>query len=248
MNFESVFNNFIPSCCNICKRITYNSHICSYCKDSLEINRIKRCKTCFKPLEDVSWDYCLNCQEDKFIFSSLRYLWEYKRTPSLFIKNLKYEKSLFLLNYAKKLLLKKYQDFYEEEYHDLLIPAPSSKRSIYKRGYLHTYFLLDEIYRFLKKINGKTKIIKYKTFPKQYYRKSELSFTKRKKFINYQLDINYNLLKNKRILFLDDMITTGSTALNIFSIVKNYDIRSFDVLTLGVATDFYENYEKLVGV
>ncbi len=177
-------------------------------------------------------------------FSKLRYLWEYKALPSIFIKNMKYSDTPTLLKFASKLLLKNYESFFDGIFHDIIIPAPSSASSLYRRGFLHTNILASEIFNFLKSKKKDVKIICYDKYPKNYDRKSESSFSERVKKTRIQIDLKRYDFSNKKVLFIDDMITTGTTSLNVLNVIKDFNLEHFDIYTLGFASDFYENFEN----
>ncbi len=244
MKIEKIFTNMVPSNCLVCGRILDEEKICSFCKNALKVNNIHRCKCCFRPFECFNEEYCLYCQQTEMPFSSIRYLWEYKTLASIFIKNMKYNNELNLLFFASNLLLEHYEKFFDNTYHDIIIPSPSSTSSLYQRGFLHTNILATKILQFLHHKNYNSTLVHFKNFPKNYKRKSELSISKRIKKSKICIDLKKYNFHNKKVLFIDDMITTGSTALNMYNILKDYDLECFDVYTLAIASDFYDNFEK----
>ena len=125
--------------------------------------------------------------------------------------------TVFLNEYYYKIKIK---------YHDyLILYPPSSKLDDEKRGFIH----IQEIIKNLKipYIDGFYKVDNYK--------QSEQSFNERKN-IKEHIFIKKNLpIKNKKILIIDDIITSGNTIITIINLIlKNYSpIRDIKVLIIA---------------
>ena len=141
-----------------------------------------------------------------------------------------------------------YKNFFGNDFHDVIIPAYSSKKSLYARGYLHTYFLAKMVYNYIKTYKNDVILAKFNNFPCNYDRKAHLSLKLRLRYSKININLSDNCIINKKILFVDDMITTGSIALYMLYELSSSSFKSFDVYTLGVSSDFYENFENSLEV
>ncbi|MGI6680011.1 MAG: hypothetical protein ACOX3T_00720 [Bdellovibrionota bacterium] len=265
MFLKNLFLNLLPSQCLICGRILYDKSICSHCLKTLNLETLTpktltpktyeyRCKGCFKPILNSIDDYCLNCQLEDMPFRRIRYIWEYKELESIFIKKMKYGKSSTLLRLASSYLIDNYKLFFNDTLHDIVIPAFSSRKSLHDRGFLHTYFLAKTIYKFIKTKKNDVILVAYNDFPDNYDKRANLSLKARLKYSKIDVSLPIKDISQKNILFVDDMLTTGSTAFNLLSeLNKKYTdnslgIENFDILTLSVATDFYDNLKESVKI
>lgn len=127
------------------------------------------------------------------------------------------------LNYFKDELIRKYRGY-------ILVPAPSSEIDNQERGFNHVI----EIFKVLNL--PILPIIKKKTN----YKQSDLSKEDRNKVIN-KLDItNLEKIHNKKVLFVDDISTTGSTLKACLSLIKRGQPKRLHFLIVAKV----QNYEK----
>ena len=247
--FNFLFYNFLPNNCLICGRTLKNNNICSHCEISLKPKfNINRCKLCYKPINNKYEDYCLYCQQYDIPIRYIRYIMEYKELFSIFIKQMKYSSSRKLLDFGSDLLVTNYKKYFGNDFHDIIIPAYSSKKSLEERGFLHTYFLAKNVYKYIKGYKNDVILAKYTDFPDNYKRRAHLPLKLRLRYSKININLRKNDIINKKILFIDDMITTGSSALNLLFELKAYGFKSFDIYTLGVSKDFYSNFEQSLEV
>lgn len=114
--------------------------------------------------------------------------------------------------------------------YDIIIPVPISKKRNKQRGYNQSLLIAKE----LSKKSGikleKNCLIKYKDIIEQ----SKLNKEERQKNIQgvYKLE-NKEKIKNKRILLIDDIFTTGSTVNECSKTLKQEDIKEVGVLSIA---------------
>ena len=241
---KNLLINLFSQNCLVCGRSIRGTSICTFCSSKLQPRFWeKRCKSCYKPILNIHNDYCLNCQQDKNPIRYIRYIWEYKELKSIFIKQMKYCKSRSLLSIAGDYMVKNYKHYFGNDFPDVIIPAYSSQKSLYDRGFLHTYILAKMIYNYIKTYNKDVILATFNDFPKNYDRRAHLSLNLRLRYSKININLKESCFVNKKILFVDDMITTCSSALNMLYELDSDKLKSFDIYTLGVATDFYQNFE-----
>ena len=144
----------------------------------------------------------------KYKFREKSYL--YKTFTNFFIKNEKFCR--FLENY------------------DIIIPVPISKKRNKERGYNQSTLIAKELSQ-----NFNLKLVKnalYKT--KNIIEQSKLSKEEREENIQgvYSLE-NSEILENKKILLVDDIFTTGSTANECCKTLHLANPKEIAVLTIA---------------
>lgn len=111
----------------------------------------------------------------------------------------------------------------------LVVPVPSNKEDDEKRGFNH----VKEIFKYLG-LNVVDCLYKNTT-----YKQSDQSFDKRiniHKVIEY---IDVIDIKNKNILLVDDVITTGNTLKACVKLLRNKGVKSIKILTLSSSKNLH---------
>ena len=201
------------------------------------------CKICFKEIRDCSWPslvdgrkpLCEDCFKkmnphmESFFIEGVkgRALYDYNETVRSLLFQFKgcadIELGPIFLSYQLPILKLLYHDF-------ILLPAPSYSPRDKKRGFNH----VQEMFKPLGLIMslGLNK--------KEDKKQADLSFRERQKIgevIYYQKDIS---LANKKVLFVDDVLTSGATAKACLKIIKNLHPKKVEVLVMA-RTIYKEN-------
>ena len=180
-----------PKFCFLCQR--EGDYICEDCKAALEISGFhQRIKT--KYLSDLYFP----CDYQKPIIKKI--IQNFKYEP--FVKELSGPLSSLIINHLQMLDTKpNFSDF-------LLVPVPLEKKRLKWRGFNQSKEMGKEIARFLRIGEADNVLIKTKETPPQ----MELSEEERKENIKGVFLVkNKELIKNKKILLIDDVYTTGAT-------------------------------------
>ena len=112
---------------------------------------------------------------------------------------------------------------------DLIIPVPLHRRREAIRGYNQSYLLAKEIGR-ITELEVKNKILIKSTGTRS---QSRLNFNDRLINLNGVFNIrNRQEIKNKNILLIDDIVTTGATLIECSKILHEAGARSITGLTL----------------
>lgn len=222
---KQLFALFFPEHCTICnKRLPFNEHcICATCFAALPFTH------CNKVSDPIIERIFLG----KFNLYNARSLLLYHRnTPSIRpILNLKYfhrpSYGIYMGIILARLIPK---EFFENI--DYIIPIPITKQRFRQRGYNQAYLLA-------KGIEKITHIpIAEKTVSRKYFKQTQTRLSPHERLENvrnaFHLD-NPQLIKDKHILIIDDVLTTGSTIISFAqTIEKNIPVR-ISVLTLYLA-------------
>lgn len=206
---EKILDIIFPPCCGICKK-TYKDWICPKCYYNLK----KECKY-IKLKEDDFYIYCIG---------------EYKEKLRKIILKFKFKESAYLSNTLIEIINKnkKFVNYLKE--YDYIIPVPMYITNKNIRGYNQTELLAKHIKEKLEINYLKDILIKIKQNKKQ----SSLNEKKRMENVKnvYELRNGY-LLKDKKILILDDIYTTGSTVKACRKELLKSEAKNIDVLVIA---------------
>ena len=138
----------------------------------------------------------------------------------------KYEKNFTAAKIISELLL---DLIYERKIEcDVICYVPMSKNSIKKRGFNQCEVIAKHLSEELN-IPVSKSLIKIKDTKEQ----KSLSKEERYKNIKDAFEIRDKKILNKRILLIDDVVTTGATLLECEKIFKKYNVEEITVLTIA---------------
>ena len=199
---------------------------CDDCLSKLPYITGKVCKKCGEPIESLA-EFCLQCKHhvDRG-FDKARAVFLYKDQIKKSIANFKFYGNRYLGEYLSYFLL----DLYVKEKWDcdLVIPAPISQKSLKVRGYNQTDLLCQSFIKFGIAFDN-TSIVKHLETAHQVglgYKERQTNLIGAFKVVNKQA------IKNKKILLVDDIYTTGATASEISETLKKAGASKVYVLTL----------------
>ncbi|MFC1771641.1 ComF family protein [Candidatus Margulisiibacteriota bacterium] len=208
---KDILDLLLPNQCILCNGFTDHS-VCQECLDKVQVSP-KHISKSFLP---------------KNVFSFFRYENEIKYLLGL----LKFDKHRkigeLLSNKLVSILdLKLFQET------DLWVPVPIHKKRYKKRGYNQVDVLFQ---KFISKVPGEySKIIKrVKNTPPLFSKGLE----DRQKILNtaFMIDPSMQLqLKDKKIVILDDILTSGSTVLEISALLTKYQVKEISIITFAYA-------------
>ncbi len=219
MNFLKNMLFFIfPRKCEMCEIIS-ESYICDKCKSKLEKTELY-----LNRIDDYSKDNTKYFDEHAYIFeynSIIREkIIEYK------FKNKPYLGKMFSEFFVKN---EKMCGFFEK--YDIIIPVPMTNKKIKERGYNQTEIIAKIISQNITNITmQKNVLIKYKNNKVQ----SQLNKEQRQQNVQnvYELN-NEEIIKNKNILILDDIYTTGATCNECVKTLRNAQPKKIGIITIA---------------
>ena len=209
---ENILNLIYPSVCGFCGKISQNS-LCSKCETKIkkyQINLIKK-----KNNVHIDKIFCIYKYEDIIRDTILEY---------------KFKNKAYLYETFSKIILKdkKICGFFKK--YDIIIPVPISRKRKIKRGYNQTYLISKEI---AKNLNLKCEnrcLIKYKDTIEQ----SKLNKAERKTNLkDAYIVVNRKRIKDKNVILLDDIYTTGSTVNECAKVLKAAGANKIGVLAIA---------------
>ena len=224
--FEKVFFN-TEWRCNACgKEIFDDSFFCKDCLDNLPLNNQAICNHCGRHIK-ASTDYCTTCKNYLTDLDCSRSPFIYSEPISKMIKKVKYNQKKYLLDAFTDYLVNEYYKNYFNS--DAIVYIPMTEKAKKKRGYNQSEILAKNI---SKKIN--VEVIDALEKVKDTTRQAKLSRNER--LLNLQGAFklkNKKIVKDKSILIVDDVTTTGSTLEAVSKLLKKGGAKIINALTVA---------------
>ena len=207
-------NLIYPPKCGICGKI---------CKESL-------CKKCEKKLEsNTIWEIKEN-QNPYIFFEELISIFKYEGIIRDKIIDYKFNEKSYLYKTFTIFLLKNKKVFEKIQSYDTIITVPIREKRKKTRGNNQSLLISREISKKTGIKLKKKNLIKIKNTIEQ----SKLDKEEREKNVQnvYQIK-NEEILKNKKILLLDDIYTTGNTVNSCCKILKKAKPKKIGVIVIA---------------
>lgn len=125
------------------------------------------------------------------------------------------------------IFIERYRYYFKLKYKGyIVLPAPSSFESDKERGFNHV----------VKMFNLLKMPVLQAFYKKTKYKQSDLTLEEREK-VKEKIGIKTNLkIYGKKILFVDDLLTTGSTMKTLIKLIEIYKPKSIKVLVMAYTT------------
>ena len=207
MLFTEILNFIYKKSCLICHSKKENSFLCSKCENQIEFN-----------------DFCLLKIIDNIQFFSCC---NYSGIPQKLIRLLKFHKKKFLAENISKLMFKYIEklNFDFSDYEIICVPLHKKKQK--KRGFNQCELISIELSKLLN-IPYNFGLIKRIKNTKSMY---NLKKPERIENLKDAFEVNKNEFHNKKLLIIDDIVTTGTTLTEMIKELKNNGINEMICLT-----------------
>jgi ComF family protein len=230
--WKNLINLIFPTRCVACESYNTQADICSDCWSKLTFITKPYCNLCSLPFayEDDQDTICGHCIKQKPQYDKAIAILKYNPDSQKLIHSFKYRDQLHILNYLVNLMSNIGKDIIQEA--DIIIPVAMYKYKLLKRGYNQAALLA-------MKIASKNKI---PYLPQVLIKKknsiAQIGLTKEQRIKNIKntFELNSKFIKQvqgKRILLIDDVITTGSTINECCKILRKASPSKIFVLTLA---------------
>ncbi len=222
---------FFPSHCISCENIVSKEAIfCSDCWQKLEFISQPKCKICSHPFEveiKLLQPICSRCLVKKPSFDSVVTIFRYNDVMRKTIGDLKYRDQTFLAKKFAVILERKIKS--EIEDCDILCAVPLHIKRLRERKFNQAAIIARIVCKkkfipdLLRRVSN--------TIPQVQLQKKQREKNLKKAFL---VNKKYHKMVNgKKILLLDDVITTGATLDNCAKILKKFGAREVVVATIA---------------
>ena len=234
-----ILNLIYPPVCGICGKLN-SDFLCKKCEKILEteaiygIDKYKKIKITNKMKKEreeiKKLDIANNCGDKKYYNEHL-YIFLYSGIIRRIILKYKFQEEAYLYKTFVNFLLKNENFFEKIKKYDTIVPVPISKKRLKERGYNQSELIAREIAKSSINFKLETECL-FKT--KNIIEQSKLNKEDRLKNIQgvYKI-INKEKIYNKKILLVDDIYTTGSTANECARVLRKANPSKIGVFTLA---------------
>ncbi len=223
---ERAMNLLLPTSCIGCKEFQ-TATICQKCLKRLKDHQIQRCTKCALPIAPHEKNHlCIDCLIKKPSYDSTLCLDSYGGFLTDAIHSYKYQHQIAIAHG----LLDAWLEIHPKKQHqaspiDWIFPIPMSQTKLHQRGFNQSWELCKLFSRKLK-IKSNWKVLNRSHLDGDQVAASKQERAQR--LINvFSIDPNgIALIKNKRIVLIDDVMTTGATLSVVAKLLKDFGAQS----------------------
>lgn len=223
--FSTLFDFFLPKTCAACEKKLFQNEniICPLCLSSLT----------YASEERLEMEYAGKFFEKKIIENSFStFVFEKEKALQKIIHELKYKQRFQIGVFLGEVIGEKVKEKIDEWIIDLIIPVPLHPAKKAERGYNQSDYIAKGLSNKLN-ISYSTKIIKRKKYTTS---QTKLHSDKREENVKDAFLIKKkDLIKNKNILLVDDVITTGATINSCGKVLKENGAKQIYAASVAVA-------------
>lgn len=225
--------------CMFCDRETNDEFlICDNCKSKLKFINNNICNKCGSATDEPE-AVCYDCFNKNYVFDSHRSCIFYDNYSSRPVKALKYSKQKYLAEPIARFMFETHKEIFHDIDYITFVPMTRVKEET--RGYNHTEVITHELSK-LSGIPVMNFIIKNRDTGDQ----ARLGFDERNKNLKGSFEVDKDkkdLLKDKNVLLIDDVFTTGSTSNECSKVLLKAKAHSVVVATFLKTNPHDENQD-----
>lgn len=226
---NSLFHLTFPAKCLHCRILLPPKDLvlCPDCSSLLELILFHdRCPSCFNVIEDEYSVPCHRCCQILSPFTQIASAFNYEGPAASLVKQLKYFNQMYLAKGMAGWLVAQFVRL-EWPIPDAVVPVPISFIHYLERGYNQSALLAEEMGRLLKR--PVWDILRRQNGD---FKQASLDLEDRKKLErrSFKMKSGYSI-KNKTLLILDDVMTTGSTLQSCGEILQSEGVEALYALT-----------------
>lgn len=221
MKFKSIFFEYIDTFldfiyprniyCILCNKSIDKDKkysICDECIEELKFIKDKMCLKCGKPLDEIYlYNNCPECIDSKVYYTRAISCVEYDDISKKLVYSLKYDKKRYIAYHMAEIMADKFKEVNIGKI-DLIVPVPLHKAKERERTFNQAYLIAKYLGRMLDKYVDNKSLVRIKNT------KTQNKLTKDERKCNLKKAfkvIERDNIRNKNILLIDDVFTTGST-------------------------------------
>jgi len=233
---KSLLDVLFPPRCIICRSFIPRAgsiHICSDCLKTVRYIENPCCTICGEPFHGAGISHvCGSCAARMPGYDMAKAALIYDGICRDLIHAFKYDYKTHLRHTLANLAVEAFEQFVEECCPDVVVPVPLCKRRLVQRGF-NQAVLLAEL------LAGRRKIpLERQAMRRTRWTEPQIKLDAEQRRMNVEgafAVLKPGSITDKRILLLDDVLTTGSTADECARVLKKSGAVSVDVFTLARA-------------
>lgn len=232
---SSFLNIIYPNKCLICQILLSESSthnlLCKSCYETIAPNPAPFCPKCGLGIQPGVSPDCPVCKKRNFNFDRAFNACIYKEPLKTLIHLFKYNSKFKLRKLFASLLLQFIADYHlDTDIYNYLLPVPMHASRLREREANHSQILAEELSLHLKIPVSADNLIRLR----QERLQTELDLNQRINNVKGAFELKRcEVFKNKNVLIIDDVFTTGSTVSEVCAILKENSAAKVDVLTLA---------------
>lgn len=207
---------------------------CGSCTGSLKALPEHHCTRCAYPFETegIGSHLCQECLTSDPPFDRAGSVWCYEEPVQSAILNFKFHGRTYLRSFFSKAMTRRLRERWEGGRWDLIIPVPLHGSKLRKRGYNQALLIALDVARASRVPVSRSVLRKIRRTSAQ----SVLSRDERRTNVVSAFEVaEARAIHGKRVLLIDDVMTTGSTLRECAKTLKESGAERVDCLTLARA-------------
>lgn len=222
-----------PQTCYFCGKICKDS-MCTECAQKVEYVEEPRCKKCGKPIRYQEQEFCHDCTEHVFSYEEGRSIWLHKGPVRWSIYQFKYKNRRVYSEYYAEEWVRLYSNLLREWGINVIIPIPLHHKRRRRRGYNQADILARELGKRCNiPVNVRAVLRDVNTKPQK-----ELSHKERRKNLKNVFRVTKYWGREKNVLLVDDIYTTGSTIDSLAQVLLKEGADKVYFLTISIGQGF----------
>lgn len=216
---SAILECILPSKCLSCDELTGEIGLCGICWNKLQFISHPYCATCGKQLpsgvgSDVN---CIKCMMNQPQYIKARAVLKFDEQTKKMVHHFKYyDKTVFAKVFANIIYNAYARDLSSAH---VIVPVPMHRFRLLARRYNHSFLLAKE----LGKISGI--MMRYNVLFRTKWTKSQTFLTKQQRLENIKNAFcvkNIEIIKDKHVLLVDDVMTTSATINECCNVLNQY--------------------------
>jgi len=235
----AVLDLVYPNNCINCKTAIlekdYEFSLCRDCWQSIEKNLPPFCPKCGTHIENINSgiELCRDCQKKELYFDKAYSVFAFEGVLKELIHKFKYSNKTMLAKVFAKMIFDFAMNFnIPLSDYDIMLPVPLHSTRLREREYNQCEILARQLQRFLHLEISTKDVARIK------HTRSQITLDKTARWENivgaFKIK-NNQTFKNKNVLIVDDLITTGATASELAKTLKESGAKMVSVLTIAKA-------------
>jgi ComF family protein len=225
-----------PPLCHVCRRFIPEAgeiHICPDCREMMPPIVSPLCTVCGIPFTGAGHDHvCGSCSISSFRFDAARAAFAYEGASRDLIHSFKYRNKTHLRRPLALLTIERLAEFIDLRQPDLIMPVPLHRKKLSSRGF-NQAVLIGEIFSQRLRIPLDRRNLSRVRWTEP---QVNLAADERRTNVKGAFAIKEpGLVNGRRVLLVDDVLTTGSTADECARVLKSAGAAAVTVVTVARA-------------